>query len=118
MKMLRAEQWVAIGTILLCLVAHYLNYGMFVVFGSSILLGVAFSSYYPLMVSVPSYYHYEVTTKNSSTFMIGYAIGEAGLSALVGFGMDIFEPVFLFYCMLAMGITLKVGLELSVKRME
>ncbi len=107
-KMIKGSHNILLVASIACLVLHYFEYGMAVVFGSTIVMGMAFSSYYPLMLALPSLFGYEVTSSNSSTFFMGYSIGEAVISSIIGYLMALTAPVFLFYSLLVLVIMMKL----------
>ena len=57
------------------LLAHYTGFGHVTVFGSAVIFGIALSSVYPLILSLPSNYGYDLKPRNSSNLIIAYEIG-------------------------------------------
>ena len=95
-KML-TNQTKGVITVLICsLLAYLFDFKLLVVFGSAAVLGVLFSAYFPCLLALPNRYGYVISSKNSSMMMIFYAIGEAGVSAVVGIVMSIIHPLMLF----------------------
>lgn len=77
-------------------------------YGSASLLGIIFSVYYPFVFALPKSFNKTVSSKNSATIMIFYAIGEGILVSIVGYLMEWFDPIMLFFSCLVMMIANKI----------
>ena len=88
-----------IGIVACSLIFYGFGYGILLVFGSALLLGITFSVYFPYLLALPNKYGYTISAKNSSNLMIAYATGESVVSALVGFLMR-FHPIMLYVTLL------------------
>jgi hypothetical protein len=82
-------RYTSIG-LLITIIASILSYNhsdIFIVFGSSMILGVLFSSYVPYLYALPSRYGKKLSSNSTSNTIIAYAIGEAVVSAVIGYLM-------------------------------
>jgi hypothetical protein len=64
-----------IGVALLSLICYFLKFYMIMVFGSSILLGIIFTSYVPYLYALPNKFNKLFTPNNTFNTIIYYAIG-------------------------------------------
>ena len=77
---------------------------LIMIFGSSILMGIIFSPFYPYLYALPSKYGLTLTTENSFNMMIFYAAGEAGTCAIIGELMARIHPLMLFVSLFILAI--------------
>ena len=91
---------VLVVTAILSILCYFLNLGYLVIFGSSILIGAAFSIYYPYVMALPSKYNMIPSPTVTSTIIITYAIGEGLSAAIVGWLMSFIHPIMLFVVIL------------------
>lgn len=81
-----------------------MGFQLILIFGSSIILGIIFSSYVPYVYALPSEYNMGFTEKGTCNTIIAYAIGEAVVTALIGCLMQWIHPIMLFITMLLFSI--------------
>jgi hypothetical protein len=67
-------------------------------------MGILFANYCPYLYALPARFGIEMTSSNTSNTIIAYAFGEAVVSYLIGFLMDLFHPLFLFIIIFLFGI--------------
>ncbi len=84
------------------------------IYGSAFFLGITFSAYYPFLFAVPKIHGKMISSKNSATMMIFYAIGEGILVAFVGYLMVLVNSMMLFICCLIMIIINKILLTFVI----
>ena len=99
--------------VILCLLVYGMGFKTLMVFGSAILLGMIYSTYYPYVFALPKEYNKTISSKNSSNIMIFYAIGEGILVSIVGYLMSWF-PLMLFISCLMMMIVNRVIVGKSI----
>ena len=59
----------------LAIILFSLGYKFLMIYGSALLFGILFAAYYPYVFALPKSYNKAVSSKNSATIMIFYAIG-------------------------------------------
>lgn len=79
--------FILIGVLSLSIFCYWIQFYIFVVFGSAIILGIIFASYVPYLYALPSKYDKIFTPNNTFNTVIYYAIGEAVVSGIVGYLM-------------------------------
>lgn len=94
-------------TLLITLASYYMGFSFFMVFGSSIILGVLFASYMPYLYALPSEFKMKFSQQGVSNTIIYYAIGEAVISAFIGCLMEWFHPIMLFFSLFLLSIVNK-----------
>lgn len=86
------------------MVSFLVGFEYTLIFGSSIILGIIFSSWVPYVYALPSEFGMSFTEKGTCNTIISYAIGEAVISALIGCLMEWIHPIMLFGTMFLFSI--------------
>lgn len=105
-----------IGVVLTALILFSFGHKFAMLFGSAFFLGIIFSAYYPYMFALPKSFNRTISSKNSSTIMIFYAIGEGLLVSVVGILMEKIDPLMLFICCLVMMVFNKILLVVVIAK--
>ncbi len=74
-KALNYSSWILIGAIMGAIFAYWARMNYFVVFGTSAIIGMLYSTYYPYLYALPNYYDKVFTPNNTFNTIIYYAAG-------------------------------------------
>ncbi len=84
------------------------------VFGSAVILGILFASYAPYLYALPNRFNKVFTPNNTFNTVIYYAIGEAIVSAIIGYLMDWIHHLMLFVALLVLSIMNRFLLKATI----
>ncbi len=84
------------------------------VFGSAVILGILFASYVPYLYALPNRFNKVFTPNNTFNTVIYYAIGEAIVSAIIGYLMDWIHHLMLFVALLVLSIMNRFLLKATI----
>jgi hypothetical protein len=88
------------------------------VYGSAALLGILYASYVPYLYALPSKYNKIFTPNNTYNTVIYYAIGEAIVSAIIGYLMEWIHHIMLFVSLLILAIINKFVLNITITNLK
>ena len=117
-KTLNYSTIILILTLIMSILSFFFDIHFILIYGSSIILGIIFSSYVPYIYALPSEFKLSFTETGTCNTIIAYAIGEALISALIGCLMDWIDPIMLFVMMLLFSLLNKFYVSKTIKQLE
>ena len=103
-KTLNFSTLIMMGTLIVSILSYYFSFDVVLIYGSSIVLSMVFSSYVPYLYALPSEFKVSFTETGTYNTIIAYAIGEAVITALIGCLMKWIQPIMLFVMILIFSI--------------
>lgn len=117
-KTLHYATQVLIITLIASIISYFLHVQIILIYGSSIVLGVIFSSYVPYVYALPSEFGVKFTEQGTCNTIIAYAIGEAVITAFIGCLMNWVHPIMLFLMMLLFSILNIFYIAKTIKNLQ
>lgn len=96
----------------------YSNHQYVAAYWSSITIGIAYSSMYPLAYTLPVEFDQKISDSQASTIMLISMLGEGILTTLIGYLMKLFGPQTLFIFLLGSGLILYLLLSLNTQDLK
>lgn len=117
-KTLNYSTQVLIITLIASIMSYFLNIQIILIYGSSIVLGVIFSSYVPYIYALPSEFMLSFTETGTCNTIIAYAIGEAVITAFIGCLMNWVHPMMLFVMMFLFSILNRFYIFKTIEKLQ
>ena len=105
-------------TYVISIILTMLGFTLFAVYWNSILVGAAYSTMYALIYTLSIEFKQSITQAQTATIMMFGALGEGVLCTVIGYTMNIFSPIALFYFLASTGILMLWLISLFMKDLD
>ena len=113
------------GLIFLQIICYFIATCMFyssheylAAYWTSITIGIAYSSMYPMAYTLPMEFNQKITESQTATIMLIGGLGEGTLTTITGYLIKIFGPQTLFTFLLACGFLLYLLVHLIMENLK
>lgn len=107
-----------IVVVTVAIVSYWFEWYFLMVYGSAAVLGILYASYVPYLYALPSRYDKVFTPNNTYNTVIYYAIGEAIVSAIIGYLMEWIHHIMLFVSLLILAVINKFVLTITISKLR
>ena len=111
-NMIKAVDYFSVLNIFLfcsAIMAYFTGFTSYLIFATPIFFAILNAPQYALYYTLPTYFNFQVKSKEGAKFIMAYAMGETILVTLTGFMMDFIHPISLHFFMLTLCIVSRIG---------